>query len=435
MPFAQITYSADGSTTDFAFSFSYNNQTEILVWDTPSGSNTPILKNVTVDYTFFDAQTIRFNSAPTAGDFIFIERVTDMSKRPDNTNWTDTDRLRATEHNLEDNTDLYRSQENKDNRGIQINRANGQWTAADENGGVLRIEDVNDPLTDFHAVNLRTLENRISGGTSGIAGYFRAQFTGDGITKSFELIPVDQGKMTAKDQAIVMFDGRDIDPSSWNLDAAGRSLVFVNAPGNGVEIDMWVVTSALTTFLDGGIAPNKISIPLDDLLTGDASGLGTAITRSSLLLSELGLPTSDISMNSNKITSLTTPTADTDAANKAYVDTSVSTVSTFSTITNNVSYTRGDVIHNISGGTELILMSFDITSSSTNSVAYAAQYADDAAMTVNLINTGVTTRIHRDYRDDKQISILVPNGKYWHVVITSGSDNASRILTTFQKGS
>ena len=48
--------------------------------------------------------------------------------------------------------------------------------------------------------------------------------------------------------------------------------------------------------------------------------LAASTLAGSLVLSDIAVPTGSVSLNSQKITSLATPTADADAATKAYVD-------------------------------------------------------------------------------------------------------------------
>ena len=67
------TYTANGSTTDYSFTFPYIKEADIKV------SLDKVVKTLTTDYTFANATTISFNSAPTADVTIDIYRSTDDS--------------------------------------------------------------------------------------------------------------------------------------------------------------------------------------------------------------------------------------------------------------------------------------------------------------------------------------------------------------------
>ena len=67
------TYTQSGSTTDYSFTFPYIKQSDVKV------SLDNVVKTLTTDYTFANATTVSFNSAPTAGAAIAIYRSTDDS--------------------------------------------------------------------------------------------------------------------------------------------------------------------------------------------------------------------------------------------------------------------------------------------------------------------------------------------------------------------
>ena len=68
------TYTANGSTVDFAFTFPYQNSTDIKV------SVDEVLQSLTTHYTLHNATTIRFGSAPANTKKVKIYRDTDSSK-------------------------------------------------------------------------------------------------------------------------------------------------------------------------------------------------------------------------------------------------------------------------------------------------------------------------------------------------------------------
>ena len=67
-------YTANGSTVDFAFTFPYQNSTDIKV------SVDEVLQSLTTHYTLHNATTIRFGSAPANTKKVKIYRDTDSSK-------------------------------------------------------------------------------------------------------------------------------------------------------------------------------------------------------------------------------------------------------------------------------------------------------------------------------------------------------------------
>ncbi len=68
------TYTANGSTVDFAFTFPYQNSTDIKV------SVDEVVQSLTTHYTLHNATTIRFGTAPGSGKKVKVYRDTDSSK-------------------------------------------------------------------------------------------------------------------------------------------------------------------------------------------------------------------------------------------------------------------------------------------------------------------------------------------------------------------
>lgn len=69
---------------------------------------------------------------------------------------------------------------------------------------------------------------------------------------------------------------------------------------------------------------SEISLASGKFITGTAGGVGQETTKSDIPLSGFGQAAADVSMGGYKLTNLATPTATTDAANKAYVDSTAS---------------------------------------------------------------------------------------------------------------
>lgn len=67
-------YTANGSTVDFAFTFPYQNNSDIKV------SVDEVVQSLTTHYTLHNATTIRFGTAPGSGKTVKVYRDTDSSK-------------------------------------------------------------------------------------------------------------------------------------------------------------------------------------------------------------------------------------------------------------------------------------------------------------------------------------------------------------------
>lgn len=71
MSYSPVTYTGDGSTTDYAISFPYLTEDEVIV--TVDGS--------AASFTFLSASVVRLDSAPESGSSIYIERDTNDDTR------------------------------------------------------------------------------------------------------------------------------------------------------------------------------------------------------------------------------------------------------------------------------------------------------------------------------------------------------------------
>lgn len=437
MAFTRIYYTGDGSTTTFTFDFPYVNESEIQVL---VGGDLKVLGD---DYNFTDEYTIEFETAstPADGDFIIIRRVLDFSQRPDGQSWTDTNRLPASDHNKEDNYDLWRSQENYDNRGIPRSNTRVAWDAQDdqddetpttiiiENAGYAeRLDDV---------VTVRYLNDALTGTRAGLAGVFRFDpgTFGDGETTDFELIPSGEARIPQDrpDMVMVYMDGRLVPEGDYSISANGRSVVFDKPAPNGVLLDALVLTAAIATFADGSVGAGKIALTENYIIIGGADGYGDEILISDISLSRFGAPSADVPFNSKKITGLATPTAATDGANKSYVDAAVAANAPFPSVTSAIAYTLSTVIENASGATQLVNMQILISSNIGQGKEYALQYADDVGMTTNLKTAAIYRVTSLGARESNTIMALIPAGKFWRWHITDGT-HSSAITFQYQIG-
>ena len=109
--------------------------------------------------------------------------------------------------------------------------------------------------------------------------------------------------------------------------SGGNQVLSVGVDDSSIEINsdsLRVKASGVTNnMLAGSIANAKLANS-SVTLAGQGVALGGSITSATLAgalaLDDIGVPDAAVSLNSQKITSLATPTADADAATKAYVD-------------------------------------------------------------------------------------------------------------------
>ncbi len=77
-------------------------------------------------------------------------------------------------------------------------------------------------------------------------------------------------------------------------------------------------------YVDNKIFPSaNITLPTDEILVGNATNTATAVSKSTVPLSDFGAATASISMGTYSITNLADPTSLQDAATKNYVDTQI----------------------------------------------------------------------------------------------------------------
>ncbi|GEM_PF-757004 len=140
------------------------------------------------------------------------------------------------------------------------------------------------------------------------------------------------------------------DGTSWKITSSiptGTTLPLTGIPGDPFfKTD----TNTLYVYNNGVWAVAGLSNTLANgsFFVGNASNVATATTKTSIPLSGFGVPTTDVSMGTQKLTNLLTPTAGPDAANKAYVDAKTATTPTGPTNPPAAGASVGDVFYNTS---------------------------------------------------------------------------------------
>jgi hypothetical protein len=307
--FGYQAYTGDGSTTDFEIGFAYLYQENI-----DAGAGFQWLRlyvggDEVTDYTFVDNNTVRFPTAPADDSLVEIIR----DSRPDDrqVTWTNNTPVNAANLELEAKQFQYLIQE--------------LWH---------RIKAL--------ACELDT--TTVDGGTAN-----NYQATGDNSTTIFSLSP-ETG--LSDNRVIVTINGVVQEPDTYAVaDSAGISRVtFDEAPPTGAKLGFRVFQGILTDYAvaDGSITAAKLaacSVTFSKLCL-DAYGsnnnylikrTGTWIASSPSYadfsdfaagvrlnrLDQMAAPTANVSMNSHKITNLTTGTASTDAVNKGQMDAAI----------------------------------------------------------------------------------------------------------------
>ena len=112
------------------------------------------------------------------------------------------------------------------------------------------------------------------------------------------------------------------DGTTWKIASSIPTGTSLPLTGNSGDPFFNTNTHTLYIFSNGAwsVAGLSSSLANGSFFVGNASNVATATTKTSIPLSGFGVPTTDVSIGSKKLTNVAAPTVDLDAANKAYVD-------------------------------------------------------------------------------------------------------------------
>ena len=217
------------------------------------------------------------------------------------------------------------------------------------------------------------------------AAFTLRQFAGDGTSTQFDTLNPQTQRVLVFLNGVLM---RLTDDFTWSTGI----VTFNAAPRNGDTIEVLLTGNASLIGLD------LLGIANHDLITVDSSGNVTFI--------------GELDMGNNKIVNLATPTANTDAATKAYVDSAVSGNSvltyaadgstsgtvTLGSQTFTLSGTANEVVTSASGQTLTIGLPSDVT------------IANDLTVDGNLTVNGATTTLNTTVLEVEDLNITVAKG-------------------------
>jgi hypothetical protein len=201
-------------------------------------------------------------------------------------------------------------------------------------------------LTGTQTLTNKTLTSPTITGTGAIAGTFTGNLTGNvtgNVSGTAGSATGNAATATALQTARNFQLTGDVEASAVSFDGTGN-VSLTTVIGTGAIVNADVNASAAIAYsklaLTGGIVNTDISntaaislgkLATDPLARANHTGTQAASTISDFdtqvrtsRLDQMAAPTGSVSVNSQKITNLATPTSNTDASTKAYVDTSIS---------------------------------------------------------------------------------------------------------------
>jgi hypothetical protein len=300
-----------------------------------------VAQTLTTDYTVDTGnEEIDFVSAPANGTTVKIAREMDREELA--FDWQDITTLTALDLSTADKQLFYLVQEIIDDIDDSLTKGDdGNWDAEG-----LRITNLGTAVNSTDAVTLAQLNAAVSGVLPAtVTGYGVYTATATGGQTTFSLTGGPSSRTTA--DYLVFVNGLQQQGTTHYTVTTGTpdSIVFTTglALNDRVEvrwttgvIDAELAASAVGTsaIADGAVTEAKIdgtggtnkqvlqtNGTVASFATLDATYISNFDTQvRTSRLDQMAVPNSALSMNSQKITNLGTPTANTDAATKAYAD-------------------------------------------------------------------------------------------------------------------
>jgi hypothetical protein len=228
-----------------------------------------------------------------------------------------------------------------------IKGTDGQWA-----GEGVRLGNIASAVAGTDAINLNQLNAAVIGALPAtLSGIGTAVYVGDGSTTSFAL-PAAISTITEADDVEIYINGlRQRSTTHYTL--SGSNVVITPAPLSTDSILMafpqGVVSALLTENSVATINIQTDAVTAAKILPGANGTVLAAVAGESAWtvldatyvsnfdtqvrtsrLDQMAVPTADVNVNSRKITNVATCTANTDAANKLYVDTGAAQTSAHS---------------------------------------------------------------------------------------------------------
>ena len=290
MAITQNTYTGDGSTVLFSFTFEYLNESDIKITlnDTP-----------TTAYTLATATSIQFNTAPANGATIRIYRDTDIDTL--SAQFFPGSAIKAEDLNSNYTQNNYAAQEAKRESDAAVSAANSA------------LSIVNSVLSYDPVVNVAAIPAAPSDGdrievldSTGIESFTPLTGLPGGFTGASTLTV----RLIYSVTTWVWQDYQSTDPDSRYLKVNGSSTMTGN---------LVMGTNKITGLVDPTSAQDAATKNYVD--TQDAATKNYVDTQDATKLSlSGGTMTGNLVMGTNGITDLVDPTSDQDAATKNYVD-------------------------------------------------------------------------------------------------------------------
>lgn len=355
-PYTKNTYTGNGSTTAFVFSFTRNSSYDDVVVKTKAADESTFTTMVEdTDYTL-SGSTVTFGTAPASGTVITIERCTDPTRLVDfesGTTITDTnldnDANRLTQITQEIDAGL--------SDALRLNADGSGWDAEG-----LPIQNCTAGTNPNDVATVAQVQAIVSGAElADLEGAVLVTLTGDGAETEFELTgynSLSANQLIVVVEGIIQHGDQDAGTPDYTISQVGDGdypsggdgssdwILFASAPANTARIEVRWLSGTVSTVLgsdsvdNANIADDAVGLEHLDFASGTAdrfividangdptvttigpskiSGFDTQVRTSRL--DQMATPTGSISMGSQKITNLGTPTASGDATTKGYSD-------------------------------------------------------------------------------------------------------------------